>query len=93
MFRPEGLLYDRQGALVERLGLGVAALAFVKRGEVVEVLCDVRMLRPEGLLPDRQGALEEGLGVPVAALGFVQPGEVVEALCVDRRGILTPLVG
>ena len=33
---PQGLLIDRQRALVERLRLGVTALVMVKRGEVVK---------------------------------------------------------
>ena len=71
MFRPEGLLVDRQGALVEGLGGGVAALGVVQRGEVVEVRGQAGVFRPEGLLINRQGALVEGLGVGVAALGAV----------------------
>jgi len=52
-----GHLPDRQGPLVERLGLSVAALRVVQRSEVVEALWDVGVLGAEGLLPDRQGSL------------------------------------
>ena len=41
------------GALVERLGLGIAALGLIQLGQVVEASRDFGMLRPERLLPDR----------------------------------------
>ncbi len=64
----ERVLLDRQGPLVERLGVGVAALGTVQPGEVVEARCDVGVLGAEGLLHDRQRALIERLGLGVAAL-------------------------
>ena len=70
--RSQGLLHDRQRALVERLGLGVAALGFVERGQVVEARGHVGVRRSEGLLHDRQRALMKRLGLGVAALGFVE---------------------
>ncbi len=57
MVGSEGFLKDSQGALVEGLGGGVAALGAVQPGEVVEAGGDFRMLRAEGLLADRQGTL------------------------------------
>ncbi len=42
MLRAEGLLFDRQGALVERLGLAVAALVVVEPRQVVEARGNVR---------------------------------------------------
>ena len=63
MLRPERLLPDRQGSLVERPGLRVAALGPVKFGQVVEVRRELGMLRPERLLVDRQGAIIERLGL------------------------------
>jgi hypothetical protein len=58
----EGLLADRQRALVERLGLDVPALLCVERGQVVEAVGDVGMVWAECLLLDRQGTLEQRLG-------------------------------
>jgi hypothetical protein len=68
MVRSERLLVDREGALEERLGVGIAALIGVQHGEVVEVGGDVGMVRSERLLVDRDGAFEERLGVGIAAL-------------------------
>src|SRR4051812_2905414 len=57
MVRWQALLEDRDGALEERLGLGVAVGGLVEPGEVVEPGGEVRMVRPERLLADGQGAL------------------------------------
>ena len=62
MFGSEGLLLDRERALIEWLGPGVVALGLVQPGEAIERVGDARMLGPEGLLPDREGALVERLG-------------------------------
>src|SRR5258708_5420712 len=67
MVGAERLLRDRQVALEERLGLAVAALPLVERGEVVQARGNELMVGAEGLLPDRQGALHERLGLGVAA--------------------------
>ena len=70
MIRAEGLLPDRQRALVERLGLRVLALVVVQLREVVQARGHIGMIRAEGLLPDRQRALVERLGLRVLALGI-----------------------
>lgn len=49
----EGLLFDRQGALVQRLGLRVLALGLVQRREVVEALGHIGMIRTQGLFSYR----------------------------------------
>ncbi len=67
MLRPEGLLPDRQGALVERLGLGVLALVVVEQRVIVEAVGYIPMVRPEGLLPERQRPLVERLCLGVLA--------------------------
>ena len=67
-----------QRALVERLGVGVAALGLVQRGQVVERGGDIGVIGAERLLADRESALVERLGVGVAALGLVQHGQIVE---------------
>ena len=72
MLRPERLLADRQGSPVERLGLGVAALGLVQKGQVVEARGDIGMRRSECLLVDHQGSPVERLCLGVAALGPVQ---------------------
>ena len=51
----EGLLADGEGALVERLGLGVAAVCLVEHGQVVERVGDVGVLGAEGLLAGWRG--------------------------------------
>ena len=57
MVGAERLLVDRERALVQRLGLGIAALVVVQLGEVVEVDADIRVVGAERLLVDRQRAL------------------------------------
>ena len=75
MVGAQRLLPDRQRALVERLGLGVAALRVVEYGQVVEARGDVGVVGSQRLLPDRQRALVERLGLGVAALVLVKrPG-------------------
>ena len=71
MIRAEGLLPDRQGALVERLGLRVVALGVVQQREVVQAPGHIGMIRAEGILQDRQRALIERLGLRVLTLGAV----------------------
>ena len=62
-----GFLPDRQGALVERFRLAVAALGLVQQRQVVE-RCRARgMVGAERFLIDRQGALVERLRFAVAA--------------------------
>ena len=72
--------------LIERLGLGVAALGSVQVGQVVERGADVGVVGPQRLLTDREAALVERLGLGVAALGLVQLGQVVELKCRRRGG-------
>src|SRR5260221_13535415 len=75
----ERLLPDREGAIVERLRLGVAAQCLVQPSEVVEARSDVRMLRAERLLPNSEGALVKRLRLGVVAQRLPQIGEAVEA--------------
>ena len=89
MLGPQHLLEDRQVALLEGLGLPVAALSLVDLRQVVEAGGGVGVLGPQHLLEDRQGALVEGLGFPVAALSPVDPRQVVEAG--GGVGVLRPL--
>ena len=69
--RPERLLVYGKAALIERLGLGVAALAVVELGEVVEGGGEAGVVRPERLLVYAKAALIERLGLGLAALGLV----------------------
>jgi hypothetical protein len=48
MLRPQGLFPDRQGALVERLGLGVATLIAIEFRQVVEAQALPSPLRQAG---------------------------------------------
>ena len=68
MIGTERLLSDRQRALVERLGLGIATLVVVKRRQIVQRCRDIGMIGTERLFPDRQRALVERLGFGVATL-------------------------
>ena len=68
MLRAERLLADGEGAFVQRLGLGIAALRLVEHREVVETGADIRVLRAERLLADGEGAFEQRLGLGIAAL-------------------------
>ena len=72
MLRAERLLADGEGAFVQRLGLGVAALRPVERREVVETGGDIRVLRAERLLADGEGAFVQRLGLGIAALRPVE---------------------
>ena len=76
MLGAEGLLADGERALVERLGLGVAAGVPVEQAQVVERVGDVGMLGAEGLLVDGERALVQRLGLGVAAgvAGRAGPG-------------------
>ena len=76
MVGPERLLVGWRGALVERLGLGVAALGVVQPGQVVERRRDIGMVGAQRLLADAKRALVERLGLGVAALhhGTARPG-------------------
>jgi len=56
MVGPQRLFANLQGALVKRLGLGVAPLDVVEFSPLVEALGDVGMLGPQRLFPNLQGA-------------------------------------
>ena len=58
-------------ALVQRQGVGIAALAFVEIGKVVQRTRDVGMIASEQFFADRQRPLDQRLGVTVAALDLV----------------------
>jgi len=59
MVRAEGLLPNRQRALVERLSLREMALAEEQVREAVQARAHIGMIRTEGLFPDRQRPLIE----------------------------------
>ncbi len=68
MVRTKGILVNRQRPLVERLGLGVAALGFVESRQVVEKGGSGRIIRAKLFRPQSQGFLGIGFGLRVAAL-------------------------
>jgi len=70
MLRPERLLPDGQGALMECTGFRIVALDAVDNSEIVENDCDIRMLRSELLLPDGQGTLIERFGLRIVPLSL-----------------------
>ncbi len=87
MFKPFGdlgvvctqdLLRDRDGSLVQALGLRVPILGAVERRQVNKDASHVRVLRVPGRLIDSQGLPEQDLGLAEFALFFVHQGEIVE---------------
>jgi hypothetical protein len=61
-----------------RLGISVATLVVVEQRQIVERLCNVRMIGTERLLPDRQRWLVERLGIGVTTLIGVKQSQIVE---------------
>ena len=81
MLRAEGLLVNRSGPFVERLGLLVAALGLENQGQVVEARSHIGMLGAEGFLTNDQGELRQGKRLRIPA-GLVEAGHLsVETLC------------
>ena len=72
MIGTERFFADRQRALVERLGVGIAALVVVKHRQIVQRLRDIGMIGTKRLFSDRQRALVERLGVGIATLLLVK---------------------
>jgi hypothetical protein len=69
---PQRLFLNRQGALVERLGLGVLPLGRIEARQAVEALRHGGMGGPQHLFPNRQGALVERFGLGIFPLGPIQ---------------------
>jgi hypothetical protein len=63
MAATERFFADRQRSLLERLGVGVAALVVVEQSQVVERCRDVGMVGTMRFLEDRQRSLVERLGL------------------------------
>src|SRR5271163_3887782 len=80
---------DRQGTLIERLGLGIAALFLVKDREIGEDCCYVEMIGAASPFFDCQGTLIKRLGLGIAALSFIKVGEIAEGR--SDIGIVTTL--
>ena len=78
MVGAECLLADRQRSLVERVGVGVAALVLVEQSQIVQRLRDIGMARTERLLADSQRSLEERLGVGIVALFPIELSQIVQ---------------
>ena len=76
------LLVDRDRTLIERLGLGIAALGIVELGKIVEGAGDIGVVGRKRLLGDRQRTLIERLGFAIAALGVIELRKAVE-VCAD----------
>ena len=79
MVGAQRLLADGERALVERLGLGVAALGAIELGQVVERGADIGVVGAQRLLADGERALVERLGLGVAAL-VDRAGQVLSAV-------------
>src|SRR5262249_35754041 len=52
--RTQGLLHDRERALVEPLGLDVLALGLIHHRQIVQGLSHIQVARTQSLLTDRQ---------------------------------------
>jgi len=76
MIGPERGLENGERARKQRLGLGVAVLIAIEKGEVDERLRDEGMIATERSLVNGERALEERLGVGMAALVAVELAEI-----------------
>ena len=77
MLRAQRFFNDRDRALVERLGVAVAALVTIKPREVAQRLANVRMVGTQRFFEDRDRTLGERFGAALAALVPIQPCEVI----------------
>ena len=78
MFRTGRLLVDRQRALEQRLGVGVAALLLVQRRQIVQGLPDIGMTWRQRLFAHRQRPLEQRFGIGIALLPLIQRRQIVQ---------------
>ena len=76
----ERLFADIEGALQQRLGLGVAALQAIQITKVIEHPGNVGVIGTERLLIDGKGARQLRLGLTVPTLGTVEHAKAVERL-------------
>src|ERR1700738_2052715 len=81
MIAPERLLVNRQRTLVERLGVGVAALVVIEQRQIVQRRRDLGMIAPECLLVNGQRTLVQRLGVGVAGFAAIQLSQIVQRRC------------
>src|SRR5581483_11512901 len=72
MTGPKKLLADRQGALIERLGLHIFALRIVQNRQIIEAIGNVWVMRSQRLDADTQGAAIAGLGQVVLRLRVIK---------------------
>ena len=68
MIGTERLFPDRQRALVERLGIGIATLGVVKPRQIVQRHGDIGMIGTKRLFLIASAALVERLGIGIATL-------------------------
>ena len=74
MIGTERFLLDRKRSLVQRLGLGEAALVEIEAGQAAQCVGDLRMVGTQRFLLDRQRSLVQRLGVGEAALVPIEEG-------------------
>src|SRR5262247_2427993 len=72
VFGPEHRLAQREAALIEHFGLGVAALRALKLGQAVQCVADTAIVGV--LIANGEAAPKQRLGVGIAALVSVQIG-------------------
>ena len=72
MLLAEHALAGLQRALIERLGLAIAALGLIQRRQIVHACKRIGMLLAEHPLAGLERALIERLGLAIAALGLIQ---------------------
>ena len=79
MLLAEHALAGLERALIERLGLAVAALGLIQQRQIVDACERVGMLLAEHPLSGLERALQERLGLAVAALGLIERRQIVHA--------------
>src|SRR2546426_240184 len=87
MLRIQYLPANRQGTLVERLGLLVLAPGLVKQPEIVEAVDHIRVGGAERLLVNRLSLLQERLGRFILLLG----DKLLCINCIDSIDCIDPI--
>ena len=75
----QAALHDCQRSMVQWLGVKIAALRFIKPGQVVEADGDIGMIGGQRAFANLQSSVIELLGIGIAALRFIKRSQVVEA--------------
>ena len=74
----ERLFENSQSPLVQRLGVGVAALVCVQQTQIIQRLSDTEMVAAERLFANGQRSPVQPFGVGVAALAVIQGSQIIQ---------------